>query len=321
MSRYLPWLSLATGIGSALLMNRTPGRAWLVVVASLLCWLLLFALHFVERSVVMGKSSQGARFALLLGSQVAVQTAVFFPLPFYVRAASATSGHAVFFLAYALVVVVALWDPWYAKARARGWSAFCVHAFAAFVGLNMVLPVLGMSNHASLLLAGAITAVGVPLLFLAATPGSSTRWLALPAGALVILAALLGAPLVPPAPLELGAIAIGSRVSDKELLDAAPLHDRFTNLVCHSAIKAPLGLHDALVHVWRVDDRPLDEIALAVSGGRTGGFRTWSIKRPPADGWPPGHYSCRVQTASGQVVGVASVRVPADAQRRTTVAP
>lgn len=335
--RYFPWLSLATGIGGAFMMNRTPERAWLVVLACLAGWLLLFALNFVERSLIENVmiKSRSARLALVFGSQAAVQTAVFFPLPFYVKAASVTPGHALFFVVYGSVVIVALWDPLYERAMARGWSAFAVHAFSAFIGLNMVLPVLGMSNRASLLLAGALTAVGVPVLFLASSSTSPTpaatstaglptparwsrrwRWLALPAGLLVVIAARFGAPLVPPAPLELTSIAIGSRVDHKQLIDAAALHDPFSDLVCHSAIKAPLGLHDQLVHVWRFDDgrgdQPLDEIALEVSGGRAAGFRTWSKKRAPPEGWSPGRYSCRVETASGQVVGVASVRIAAE---------
>lgn len=311
---YLPWVSLCTGIGGALIMNRTPGRAWLVVAASVVGWAALFAVNLVERKADDVKSKR-ARFALMFGSQYATQTALFFPLPFYVKAASLTVGHGAFFAAYAVVVVTALWDPLYAKAMARAWAAFLVHAFSFFVGLNMVLPVLGVSNRLALWVAGAVTAVGVPVLVLVGVPRDkrALRWLVLPAALVVVAAARLAAPLVPPAPLELTAVGIGSRVEQRELVDKSASHARDADLVCHSAVKAPLGLKDKLVHAWRRsgagDNERLGEITLDVSGGRELGFRTWSKKRPPANGWRPGRYTCRVQTETGQVLGYASTTV------------
>jgi hypothetical protein len=320
---YLPWVSLATGIGGALIMNRTPARAWLVVAASVVGWAALFAVNVVERRLsTKGSSSSDvrgkrARFALMFGSQYATQTALFFPLPFYVKAASLTVGHGAFFTAYAIVVVVALWDPLYAKAMARAWAAFLVHAFSFFVGLNMVLPVLGIAHSVALWVAGAATAIGVPLLVLPTVPKEkrALRWLVVPAALVVVVAARLSAPFVPPAPLELTAVGIGSRIEERELVDKAPTHARDTDLVCHSAVKAPLGLKDKLVHVWRrgagdgAGAEKLGEISLDVSGGRELGFRTWSKKRAPDRGWRKGRYTCRVETATGQVLGYATTTI------------
>jgi hypothetical protein len=321
---YLPWVSLCTGIGGALIMNRTPGRAWLVVAASVVGWATLFAVNVVERRLRAKADdvrSKRARFALMFGSQYATQTALFFPLPFYVNAASLTVGHGAFFTVYAAVVVVALWDPLYAKAMARTWAAFAVHAFSFFIGLNMVLPVLGVSNAIALWVAGAVTAVGVPVLVLATVPREkrALRWLVVPAALCVVAIARLAAPLVPPAPLELTAVGIGSQIENRELVDKSPTHARDTDLVCHSAVKAPLGLKDKLVHTWRRSQGPqdddakserLDDVNLDVSGGgREAGFRTWSKKRPPPNGWRPGKYTCRVQTATGQVLGYATTTI------------
>ena len=198
---------------------------------------------------------------------------------------------------------------------ARAWAAFLVHAFSFFVGLNMVLPVLGVSNRIALWVAGAVTAVGVPLLVLVTVPREkrALRWLVIPAALCVVAAARLSAPFVPPAPLELTAVGIGSHIEQRELIDKSPTHARETDLVCHSAVKAPLGLKDTLVHKWRRSDGKHDEklgdIALEVSGGREAGFRTWSKKKAPANGWRPGKYTCRVETATGQVLGYVTTTI------------
>ena len=74
---YLPWVSLCTGIGGALIMNRTPARAWLVVAASVVGWAALLAVNLVERRLAARHDaakdvrSKRARFALMFGSQYA----------------------------------------------------------------------------------------------------------------------------------------------------------------------------------------------------------------------------------------------------------
>jgi hypothetical protein len=330
---FLPWFSLLTGVVGAFLMNRTPGRAWIVVVAAVLGWAMLAVFNIVERAwtaeikaaeitdprAQLSTRKRSARFAILLSNQIAIQQALLFPLPFYARAAAFPflgsdrdfqPGHVVFFLGYAAALVVVLWDPLFNVVIQRAPGAFALQAFAAFCGLNMVLPVLGLSNTTSLVVAGAATALGVPLLVLLETEGLSPqrKLLAIPAAILLVVLARVAAPLVPPAPLELVHVGIGTRVDNKELVGEAPVIDGTSELVCHSTIKAPLGLKDALFHVWRKDKKPLDAIAVVVSGGREAGFRTWSRKKSLGP-TPAGRYTCSVETASGQVLGRASVVV------------
>ena len=315
----LPWLSLLTGVGGALLMNRTPGRAWIVVVAAVVGWSMLVVFNIVERgwtdAPARSLSRRGARYALVLSNQVAIQQALLFPLPFYVRAAHVHPGHLAFFALYATALVVALWDPLFARALVRPAASVALQAWAAFVGLDMVLPVLGLSNERALLVAGLATAIAVPLGALLArthvteptAPAGLWRARALAGvGALaIVVAAHYAGPWVPPAPLELVSVAIGTRVDDHELVDGAAVLEAPAQLACHSAIKAPLGLKDALVHVWDKDGRAFDRVPLDVRGGRDAGFRTWSIEHPTG----AGVYTCSVETASGQVLGEAHVTV------------
>lgn len=320
--RYLPWISLLTGVGGAVLMNRAPERAWIVVVAAVAGWMVLVVMQLTERRWrvpvrrVFGEVNiarrRRARFALLLSSQIAIQQALLFPLPFYVRAAELQPGHVVFFVVYAGALIASLWDPLFSAVMTRAPGAFTLQAFAVFVGLDMVLPVLGVSNTASFLVAGVATGVGVPaLLLLELRPKTwQQRLLALPAVAVVVVAARLVAPFVPPAPLELVHVGIGTGVEERELIGEARALDvgDANELFCHSTIKAPLGLKDALVHVWRKDGRRIDSVAVSMSGGREAGFRTWSRKRSLGSS-PAGTWSCSVETASGQVVGRAKIEL------------
>lgn len=319
LKRLLPWFSLATGMASAFLMNRTPERAWIVVIASVCVWLFLFVLFSVSRvredQAAPGSTrARAGRFALLLFSQVLTQQALLFPLPFYVRAAQAHPRHAVFFLAYTVAVVIALWDPLYERISRRPAAALAHSAFAAFVGLAMVLPILGFSNTTALVLAGMCASLALPLVTLASDAALSARR-AVSVGArmaaLVLLARGL-AFLVPPAPLELLAIDIGTGVQDRVLVGGRPGHGDViegpSELFCHTTIKAPLGLKDALVHVWRRDGRNLITVPLDVRGGRNAGFRTWS-RHSETPRVRAGRVLCQVETASGQVLGSTDVIV------------
>ncbi len=312
---FLPWLSLGTGIGGAVLMHRTPERAWLVVVASIAGWVALVVFNLAERAWSRADKTvtkRGARFALLLSNQMAMQQALLFPLPFYVKAANLPHvqlGHVVFFLVYAGALAVVMWDPLFERAMSSVAAAFALQAFAVFVGLDMVLPVLGLSNGVALVVAGAATGIGVPLLVLLLRPRSSTvvrdRVVAVSGAVVVVVLLRLAAPLVPPAPLELKSVAVGTNVEHRELVGSGGAFDHPAALYCHSAIAAPLGLKDALVHVWKRDGKPYDAVTLDVRGGRQAGFRTWSRETAPK----PGRYRCTVETSSGQVLGGVSVDV------------
>ena len=314
---FLPWLSLVTGLLGAWFMNRAPGRAFVVIVAAVLGWVMLVVFNLVERNGALkgdGVRQWGARYAIVASNQMAIQQALLFPLPFYLRAAVATTPtvsihpvHLAFLALYAAALVIALWDPLFTRAMSSTTSALGMQSFAAFVGLNMVLPVLGASNEVSLLVAGAATGLSVPLAMLMSRPVTTwrTRVGAVVGAVLVVVLARLAAPLIPPAPLELVSVAIGTRVEDHELVDPSEQLDKPDGLVCHSAIKAPLGLKDALVHVWQKDGARFDEVHLDMRGGRDAGFRTWSRESPVSRG----RFRCTVQTASGQILGAADVDV------------
>jgi hypothetical protein len=228
---YLPWVSLTVGVLSGLLMNRSPERAWLVVGAAAGAWFLVMALAVLgtldpERLPALhGRLVKLGLASAPLATQSLVQLALFFAFPFYARAATWTAGHALFLGALAAAGALTLWDPAFAWVFGRRPGRLALVALASFAGLACVLPVLGLANQLSLVLAALFTAAGVPLLDVLESPRGEVsdwprrarRWLArgLVAGVVLALTWGLGGPLVPPAPLSLGGMAVGTRLGDR----------------------------------------------------------------------------------------------------------
>jgi hypothetical protein len=308
LKRLLPFVSLGTATVSAVWMNRSPERAVVVVAAAFVAWAFVFVLaqRAGQPVDVTRRGERAKAFALLFVSQIAVQQALMFPLPFYLRAAVFHPRHAVFFIAYALAIVVALWDPLYARVAKRPALLALLSGFSAFAGLAMVLPVLSVPQRIALPIAGLGASIGVPLVMhRVSRPRPFVT--AMSMGALVLLVRGL-AFLIPPAPLELVSIGIGTDVVNRELVGRADRLQAPTALICHSAIKAPLGLRDALVHVWRKNGARVMEVPLRVDGGRTSGFRTWS-KLSGRRQVAAGRYTCSAETSTGQVLSMATITV------------
>jgi hypothetical protein len=303
LRRILPWISLCIGVASALTMDRRPERAPVVALAAAGGWLLLAALALLESVASHALLARAARFGAAMGSQSLMQLCLFFSLPFFVRAAEMPAQWGFVGLLVAASAVT-LWSPLgKATLRHAGFGA-ALQAVATFAGLDCVLPLLGLSNRVSLVLAVLWTVAGLPLLALA----RRRRLVAPSAVALgVVLFFLLGgARVVPPAPLRLVEGQIGSRVAARRLLGAAvSFPSPPAELICYTAIAAPRGLRDRLHHVWRQDGVPRSDVALEIRGGRTQGFRTWSTYRGPSRGT----WTCTVETESGQRLGRVQARV------------
>lgn len=92
--------------------------------------------------------------------------------------------------------------------------------------------------------------------------------------------------------------------SDDPFRGTGPVH-------CFTAVFAPVNLHTTVYHRWQY--RPAagrnfsttDRIALAISGGREGGYRGYTIKQ----GVTPGDWRVDAETAEGRIIGRVSFRV------------
>lgn len=304
LPRILPVTSLAFSVTTATLMNRRPERAPLIVAVALLGWALVVVTTAVLRRTAADdhRRAKLQRFVSLVASQTLIGQALAFPLPFFALASSWPPAwqHLPFALAYLIAVVVTAWDPFFERVAARLPLLLALQAFAAGAALLAVLPMLGLSNTWTFLVTGVVVGVGLPvgaIVLSDRTPRAIV--IGVVAAVACALMVFLGAPLVPPAPLRLERGVMATNVAGREPIGPARRFPSTTpQLICHSAIAAPLGLKDALTHVWSRDGVVIQRVELDVSGtGRA--FRTWSrLSRPR-----PGRYRCRIETHRGQVVG------------------
>jgi hypothetical protein len=213
-----------------------------------------------------------------------------------------------FLLVFALAVAIASWDPWCAWVLLHPLLGSLLLAFASFVGWNAALPMIGVSQQISIWASALVVGLGIPLLNL--VNGSARPWRkwSLVAGASIPLSLILGGvAAVPPAPLRVVRAQIGTGVIEREPVGVASQFTSANELFCFTAIRAPRGLRDGLLHVWTHDGTLLHALPVDVRGGRRAGFRTWSRQRisPSA----PGRYRCEVITTLGQTLGGVSVDV------------
>ena len=84
-------------------------------------------------------------------------------------------------------------------------------------------------------------------------------------------------------------------------------------IYCFTAVFAPVDLNMTIYHHWYFrpnSDKPFthaDRIAIKISGGREGGYRTYTFKQR----LDPGDWRVDVETEDGRIVGRVSVRVEA----------
>lgn len=268
-----------------------------------------------NKGAVKQKVVYWAHKSSLIVVQSLMQQCLFFSLPFYVLALAPTVGQMVFIGLFSIVALLLLWDPWFERVVYQPVGIF-LQAACAFAGLNVALPLFGVSNTQSLwiaVLAGAaLIPVAVGLRPRVAKEQRGKHALAatgLVALFLPFLAWLGIAHVVPPAPLELVRGTFGTGV---EHFVVSGESDHFRNpkvLACFTAIDAPRGLKDKLLHVWEHDGVVVDRIPLDIRGvGNDKGFRTWSKKQNLGRN-PKGQWRCRIETSSGQVLGVVTATV------------
>jgi hypothetical protein len=318
--KLLPWLWLITGIASAFTMDRGPAAAAGVAVAALASWLCLLLLHWLARlkpEAVRSRWRRRVLFALrhssLMATQNAIQLGLFFALPFYWQAATREIGHGLFMAALGLLSAATLWDPFTEWLLLRPVLGPLLLASSSFVGLNAVLPGLGLSTQRSLWAAAFTAALGVLILATSNVPSAERKrvalWTFVPSLLLPLALQLGAARIVPAAPLRLSKIQIGTQISGKWIsaplkhLDTAPPH-----LFCATAIASPVGVRDRLFHVWSYNGIRRAQIELDIRGGRAAGYRTRS-RFEVSSGYALGRYSCQVETASGQVLGRESITI------------
>ena len=317
-----PWLvatfGFVSGVSSFFLVERHEGVARAMAVAMLAGWLLLVLERVLDRAVKrrFGFGLPPALVRYL--TQFTHQESLFFALPFFFASTSWNSGQAVFTSALVLMALVAILDPvYFGRLATRRWLFLGYHTLALFALLLVVFPlVLQVPALASYQLAlGVAVALSFPTL---AGAISVPRWWR----GLLVLALLvaLGAAgwlarlWVPPATLRLTQVALTSVVDEAQRAPAESLRTIEASrlladgLYAYTAIHAPLGLSEKVVHVWRHEGRVVDRIELEVNGGRAEGYRAWTRKRNFPDE-PRGRWQVQVLSADDRMIGTLRFRV------------
>ena len=310
ISKALPWVSLVISIAGAVMMDRSESRGGLIAAAAAVSWLVLFAVELAHREPAEGQRAgrwrKLARFSTTAATQSLIQLPLFFSAPFYLAACGWTPSQLLFLLVFALAVVVSLWDPLCERFLTHPLGAPVLNGFASFVGYNAALPMLGVPNRYSVWLAALIVSGILAMRKRRSTGSRVGAWAA--ALALPVALAAGAVTALPPAPLRLVDAGIGTGVKGRVLQGRANRMAPPRRMTCWTAIRAPLGLHEKLAHVWSFEGREISRVDLDVRGGRKAGFRTWSRQRVTG-GRRNGQWRCQVQTSLGQVLGTASVRL------------
>lgn len=212
----LPWGSLVMGLSGAALLDRRPERAWVVVVALVAGWLLVLIYGLLRHAEPASKLGKLGVAGAQMGTQSMLQLALFFVTPFYLRASNGW-GHYVFDAVLILACALTLWDPLFFGLLSRRYARAFLLAFGTFVGLNLALPILGMSNQAGMITSALVSVAGLP--WIERERGERLRgsvWLV--GGVAPLLLFLLGT-WVPAAPLQAQRIALGTQLRGYELED------------------------------------------------------------------------------------------------------
>lgn len=306
-------LAFFSGVASFFLVERKEALAQLIAVLLLLSWLWFWLDNWLHERIQQRFGvtipATAERFAL----QLVHQESLFFALPFFLAATSwdhAQAGFTLLIIACALVSVI---DPVYYKKLAPRRTLFAVfHAFALFVVLLVILPVLLQLTTSQSLATALICAAAFSLPALGRLLPNG-RWWRLPC--LLLLLGALGLLLwqlrsaIPAAALRLTSISLTQQLDTEQRkpgrsitsVDETSLHQQ--GLYSFTAIKAPRGLREAIYHLWIHNGKEVDRIKLDISGGRAGGYRAWSRKQNfPAHA--VGKWQIKVVTASGQLIGI-----------------
>jgi hypothetical protein len=282
-------------------------------------WFIGYLLLLWLAGVVFAHARQvlRARRPLVMGLVVdySVQTllhwVLLFLIPIYYASTTLGSRNMWFLLALVAGTLLTAVDPWYRAVHLRYRRIeLLLFWFGLLASLNVAFPLIGIESTWGLLLSGAASVTALLPAFRRAPEAPWTPALLCTAGGAVLVVSLLWLlrPWIPPAPLRLARATFAqavvrlepvqpvSRVSVSEVR-------QWGGLSCFTAIVAPAGIREPILHVWRRDGVVVATIPLSpILGGLRGGFRTYS-RRVDMGNDPVGSWWVDVLTAHHQLIG------------------
>jgi hypothetical protein len=241
------------------------------------------------------------------------QQMLFFVLPIYWTSATPGSRNIAFVVLVGLSALVSTLDIIYDRhISVRRYLAAGFFAFNLFALINIMLPILwSISNTLTTRVSGMIAFLGFLTLGYPESPSMSRRISAVLGSAVLVLgAAELARPFIPPAPLRLASVEFGSDFERESLRVIAPLSELKSGAPAQlyglTAVKAPLGLREMLQHRWYLNGKLICASPFYnVVGGREAGL--WTICA--FDAIPNGaELRLDLETEGGQLVGRARLK-------------
>ncbi len=309
--------SLLWGLGFLWLGSRSFATLRVAVFYLAFIWTSGLLLPWLERAPFLGPANRERRRLLVnyLHRNFSQQL-LFFVLPVYWRSATVRSPHGVWLALLGFCAVLATLDVVYDQALSRHWFFLSTFfAFTLFAVVNVMVPVLfHLPSLVALGIASLISFAGFASFCWGHSPHPPGRNRQAMLGAAAVLLGLvfLGRGWIPPAPLTLASAEFGGAVDPATLrvvgtLDEARAQRR---LAVMTAIRAPMGLADRVRHRWLVNGRVwFVSFPRRVEGGRREGFRLWSGVALPDRFGPGDRLRVRVETAAGQLIGIAELPV------------
>jgi hypothetical protein len=310
----LPWLlplaSFAFGWISFFLVQRGEHLARVIAIVALLGLPWLLAENLLGRWLVTRSQGRLSIGAVRFITQQIQQEILFFALPFLLSATQFDAGQILFGAGAVAAAVLTTIDPLYLHRLAPhpGLSS-AFHAYCIFIAALVVLPIaLHLPLDQALPLAMGVTALtlfaSLPRMLLAT---ASARMRGFGVLALAIAFFLLWAlrSWIPPAGLWVREARITPWVKERlpgpalDEIDIARLQAQ--GLVAYVAVRAPLGLEQAVFFEWTQDGELIDRIPAEIDGGREAGFRTYSRKLNfPKE--PRGRWQVELRTPQDQLI-------------------
>ena len=309
-----------SGIGSFILVDRQAGLASWVAVLMLISWVWLMLENTLTELFARTFKREIPQPLLRFATQMIHQESLFFVLPFFFITTTWNSGQLIFTGLLGAAGLISIVDPLYHKWLApRRWLFLALHTLTLFAAMLTALPIILHLTTAQSFKLALIAAMVLSFPSLASS-FPINNWRRGVALVLVTLAVGGGGWLlrswVPPATLWMTDVAISTEVLNRQpgasLDEVAASRIRSGGLYAYTAINAPRGLNERIYHVWQLDGKEVDRIALDIHGGRKEGYRAWTHKQnfPPN---PVGKWQVRVLTEDGQVIGVLRFKVVNDA--------
>ncbi len=234
-----------------------------------------------------------------------------FLLPIYYASTTLTSRNVWFLILLLAGAILTAIDPWY-RAIVLRYPRLEVplFGFGLFASLNVAFPLLRIRSNWAFILSGVVSMLALTPVF---RRGAAASWWNALVRAAVLggVVALLLWPVrawIPPVPLQLTRATFARSVSGLEpeqpasILSADEVRS-WGGIAAFTAVAAPAGLREPIYHMWRKNGTAIAKIPLSpISGGRPGGFRTYSRKTDVGPD-PAGTWTVDVLTAHDQLIG------------------